>query len=474
VAGDGDVRGVTSTDLSAISRALLGESTSGPADGQVVDYADVLGGLPPADFTRLSTGLVDALTLAGIPPSAADITLARSTDGDLVVRISSDQAFLNSVRQWDPTLHAAGLGARPFAPAGPLPPALVSAAIPGLGPWVSHDLAPLVPGQTIRIEVLPSRGPDAGTPPTTAEVPVHRRDGTVQAGIHATPDAVTTPPAVGELGPGGVPLGHDDQGRVRPIDRSGHMLRDSELAFIDEDQPVAPFNQDAVDSWASREAPLGMPPEWYGEFRSSLQEALAADGIDPGTVDVRLKGSAAEFFSGPRKAMPTMEGLAADLESGRITPEVYDAAVDRLTRMLSGSGGDVPVARPFDTMYRLGLDSERSDYDINISSDEMFRQALSMWDEGVYGGMAPDGGREMPIKPADRNHGYLTNGDLVRQAFPHLAEWALRWDQQLGRHMSYAIFMSGGPENTTLTPGHNGVSVHYRDTDWIILRPEES
>jgi len=468
VAGDGDVRGVT--DLSAISRALLGESI----DGQVVDYADVLGGVPEADFVRLSDGLVDALAQAGIPAGAADVTLARSPSGDLVVRISSDQAFLNSVRQWDPTEHAATLGTRPFAPSGPLPPSLVSAAIPGLGHWISHDLAPLTPGQAVRLEVLPSRGPDAGTPPTTAEVPIHRRDGTVTGGLHTTPPAITAHPAAGELGPGGVPLGHDEQGRVRPIDRSGHMLRDSEIAFINEDEPIAPLDQDAIDRWAHREAPLGMPPQWFGEFQSSLRDALAADGIDPGTVDVRLKGSAAEFFSGPRKSMPTMEGLAADLESGRISPEAYDRAVGRLTQMLSGSGGEPPVARPFDTMYRLGLDPERSDYDINVCSDEMFRRALSMWDENVYGGVRGDGTREVPIKPADRNHGYLTNDVLVRNAFPHLREWAAHWDERLGRHMSYAIFMSSGPEDTTMTPGHSGVSVHYRDTDWVILRPERS
>jgi hypothetical protein len=84
----------------------------------------------------------------------------------------------------------------------------------------------------------------------------------------------------------------------------------------------------------------------------------------------------------------------------------------------------------------------------------------------------PDGSRSAPIRPADRNHGYLTNADLVRDAFPNLAEWALHWDAQLDRHMSYAIFMSGGPEDTTVR--HGGISVHYRDTDWMVLRPEES
>jgi hypothetical protein len=209
-----------------------------------------------------------------------------------------------------------------------------------------------------------------------------------------------------------------------------------------------------------------MPPELWAEFRSSLADALVADRVVAETVDRRLKGSAAEAFSGPHKAMPTVESLRNDLEAGTITPEEHNDAVRRLTEMMAGEPGEALVSRPFDVMYRLGLD-ERSDYDLNFSSDIMFRRALALWDSDRHGQVKPDGGRDVPVGPAHSNHGYLFKA-LATEAFPSVAAWAERWQGRLGRDISWAVFLGGGPDDTTHRPGHRGMSVHFRPTDWII------
>ena len=121
------------------------------------------------------------------------------------------------------------------------------------------------------------------------------------------------------------------------------------------------------------------------------------------------------------------------------------------------------VGLPFDVAYRLGL-GPRSDYDINLSSDTMFRRALARWDETRHGGHDTTGTPKVPLPPARDNHGYL-NKDLVEEEFPALRQWAHLWTARLGRRMSYAVFLSGGPEHTAQRPGHAGISLHHQDTD---------
>jgi hypothetical protein len=76
----------------------------------------------------------------------------------------------------------------------------------------------------------------------------------------------------------------------------------------------------------------------------------------------------------------------------------------------------------------------------------------------------------VPVPP--NNHGYLTKSVVVDE-FPHLRAWARHWSRELGRDMSYAVFLSRGPDDTTVRPGHRGISVHQQDTDWIIQRATE-
>ena len=419
---------------------------------------------PDFDPRPVSMHILDAAARAEVPRSELDVLLTRTPSGERLVRIFSDEAFLSAVRQWDPDAH--GGQARLFD--GALAPELIHDAIPGL-----RDLAggsALAAGEPLRFEVRMS-SEIAGVREAAGDVWLHRRDDlSADPGLtpmDGPPVDASPPRGDSRIGPGDVPLRLDENGNIRPLDRSGHMVRDHEIEFINHDQPATPFDQPAIGRWARGEMPLGMPPHRWQEWNTSLREALIADGVDPVAVDVRMKGSAAEFFSGVRKSMPTVETLAADLATGRISREVHDSALATI-RDWQTRGGEVPVARPFDTMYRLGLDPERSDFDLNFSSDSMFRRGLQRWDDALF--TKPDGERQVPVNPG--NHGYL-NKAVVRAEFPHLREWADYWTRELGREMSYAVFLSRGPDITTLRPGHAGISVHFRDTDMIIKRAGE-
>jgi hypothetical protein len=222
-----------------------------------------------------------------------------------------------------------------------------------------------------------------------------------------------------------------------PVDINGYVIQERDLQFLG-------LTREQVTWWANREAPLGMTPEQYQEFRSELVATLRAEGISPDQVDVRLQGSGANFFSSLRKPMFTEQDLAGNPE-----------ALARLQQWF-GDDANRPARRPFDTAFKLGLDPFPSDYDVNVSSTPMVDQARAWWE--ANGGVGE-------LIPSDR-HGYLVK-EAVAGAFPQLDAWHARWSQILGRDVSYALFHSEGPWDTMVRD--NGVSVHFRDTDWIVL-----
>ena len=178
-------------------------------------------------------------------------------------------------------------------------------------------------------------------------------------------------------------------GNFVPVDSGGRALTPEDVAYIGANQPVAAFDYLAIARWAAGEMPLGMPPERWSDWKSSLYTALVDDRLVPEEVDLRIKGSAAEFFSSVKKPMPTFESLAAELQAGVISPQVYETAVRGLTAWLGEPGtrreNQWPTARPFDSMYcigyhQIGEKAERSDYGLNFSSDQMVLRALSQWD----------------------------------------------------------------------------------------------
>jgi hypothetical protein len=188
-----------------------------------------------------------------------------------------------------------------------------------------------------------------------------------------------------------------------------------------------------------------MTPTEFKEFSRSLYDALAREGFTPEDLDVRLQGSSARFFSGEHKSL--------DLDTW-----IHDNP-DAQARVDAWFGDDEsrPLRRPFDSMYRLGLDPEPSDYDVQISSDAM-ADACRQRREA-------DGGQGELVHP---KYGFIDK-DLVRATFPSLREWAAEWTTRTGRRVVPALFASSGPPDTSST----GVSSHFRESDWRI-RPEGS
>lgn len=192
------------------------------------------------------------------------------------------------------------------------------------------------------------------------------------------------------------------------------------------------------------ESPVGLTPQLYQQFAGTLGDALQQDGISAAQVDVRLKGTAAGFFSGLHKTLPTEAQIAEKPE-----------ALDRMRRWF-GDDGNRPLRRPYDAMYRLGLEAEPSDFDLDINSTTAVRSARSSWHER-YGDRFP--GDFMS------GHGYLDK-QAVRAALPHLTDWAKSWEDALGRPVSLGVFESTGPFDEAALG--RKLSAHFKDSDWII------
>ncbi|MBB6121591.1 hypothetical protein [Nocardiopsis algeriensis] len=222
-----------------------------------------------------------------------------------------------------------------------------------------------------------------------------------------------------------------------PRDDSGYAVTKRDLEFLGID-PVQ------IKWLAERKAPMGMTPELYEQFGTEMLEALRQDGVDPSTVDIRLKGTGAEFFSGMHKTLPREEELVDAPEAAQHLREWF------------GDSRDRPLRRPHDAMWRLGLESVPSDFDLDINSTHMIRIARRYWRE-----QHPD------RYPGDfmGGHGYLDK-QAVHDSFPSLASWAKRWEKKLGRELSLGAFESSGPINATKFG--RSISGHFRDTDWII------
>jgi hypothetical protein len=183
-----------------------------------------------------------------------------------------------------------------------------------------------------------------------------------------------------------------------------------------------------------------MTPTEFREFRDSLYDALAREGFTPEDLDLRLQGSSAHFFSGQHKSF--------DLQNN---PE----AIARADSWFGDDAGR-PLRRPFDSMYRVGLDPEPSDFDLQISSDAMVDACRQHW--------------ESQGSPGDLFHhkyGFIEKDVFDDEAmFPALSQWADRWTELTGRPVVPALFPGSGPPDRSSIG--IGVSAHFRDSDWRI------
>ncbi|MGW9214295.1 hypothetical protein ACWGR4_46040 [Embleya sp. NPDC055664] len=226
-----------------------------------------------------------------------------------------------------------------------------------------------------------------------------------------------------------------------PRDDSGYAITKRDLEFLR-------INPIQIKWMLTGEAPMGMTPALYQRFAGEMLRALGRNGIHPSDVDIRLKGTGAGFFSGSHKTLPREQDLAA-------SPE----AAERLREWLS-DGRERPLRRPYDLMWRLGLEPEPSDFDLDINSTAMVRAARAHWRA-----------RHPDRYPGDfmGGHGYLDKHTTIG-TFQALAQWAAKWEKILGRPLSLGVFESSGPFDATRLGRE--LSSHFRETDWIIHRPD--
>jgi len=215
----------------------------------------------------------------------------------------------------------------------------------------------------------------------------------------------------------------------------------------------------AVADWRARRAPLGMTPAQYREFSSTLFDAADADHI--AIIDARLKGSAAIIYSGRHKTLPSTwpEYLTAycRTHSCRLTSKGKNdlrVLFDHFWSMQPW-----PHRPPFDSMFKLKLAADPSDYDIQLSSDEIQQRCMK---ERLK---SPDGGWEI----SHPTYGFFDE-TLVNLVIPNILRWASTWAIVLGRHVAVKAFAGGGPPNQTATIGE--LSSHFRTADWMIRRPQ--
>ncbi|MBQ1074639.1 hypothetical protein KBX06_15895 [Micromonospora sp. C31] len=216
-----------------------------------------------------------------------------------------------------------------------------------------------------------------------------------------------------------------------PCDDSGYRIQRRDCEFLG-------LTPDAVVGWAERRAPLGLTPPAFEQMAAALFDALEADGVRHDQVDIRLQGSSSNFFSGAHKRLPTEEQISDHPE-----------AVERM-RAWRG-GGVLPVRRPFDSMYKLGLE-EPSDFDFQISSDVMVERAVAVGNSDF-----PD------LCVVNKSYGFVTK-KVARKCFPALFAWAEEYSKLSGREVVPAVFPGVGPPNRSA----DGVSSHFRPADWII------
>lgn len=274
------------------------------------------------------------------------------------------------------------------------------------------------------------------TSTTTAHTEATDSDGTTRDGSsrdHHSVDAASDDQHA--AGPWEGPAGQR-AASLLPADDSGYRIQPRDCEFLG-------ISPEQVEAWANRDAPLGMTPTEFRDFNRGLYDALAREGFTPGDIDVRLQGSSARFFSGEHKVLP--------LES-----DIHDniAAQARMNAWL-GDDTDRPLRRPFDSMHRLGLDDEPSDYDVQISSDSMVAVCRQRWEaDGSHGGLV------------HRKYGFVVK-EIFEDMFPSLWEWADEWTERTGRPVVPALFSNLGPPDTS----SSGVSSHFRESDWR-MHPE--
>lgn len=236
-------------------------------------------------------------------------------------------------------------------------------------------------------------------------------------------------------------------------DHGGYRLRRRDLDFLR-------ISAEGLDAWRSRHRPLGLSQIQYDGLLQDLRDALLRDGVRLEQCDIRLKGSSAQFFSGAHKQMPSGRDDIIDLFTvlrDRYPADWEIAEIERRLNEIWITDGDLPSQRPFDSFYRLGIERERSDIDLQISSDVLAGRCEALL---VRSGQ--------PITEARMKHPVynFVKKVLVEKEFPELFLFTRRTSDALGRNVSIAVFAAAGPPDVSATDPE--LSAHLSERDWVI------
>ena len=242
----------------------------------------------------------------------------------------------------------------------------------------------------------------------------------------------------------------------RIADASGVALSIHHLEFVG-------LTAQAIGDWRARRAPLGMTPGQYRAFCEELFTAATQDNIPD--LDLRIKGSAAGIFSCLHKTLPVnrVDLAVAYLGAFKAQPQTTEQDQMDAQREKLWALQPYPRQRPFDSMFKLGADPLPSDYDIQLSSNEIANRCTVEYSSRPRYSSYPE---KFPLVHPE--YGYLLS-PLVTLIIPSIKDWADRWTKILYRDVNVKAFSASGPPNVTLKVGE--LSSHHRASDWMIDRP---
>lgn len=233
-----------------------------------------------------------------------------------------------------------------------------------------------------------------------------------------------------------------------PSDGFGYTLTDADLRFL-------AIGQESADNCVGGVSPLGMSCDQYGIFVKGLLEATWREGFK--RADIRLQGSSVKFFSGPHKMMPyaAEEIHETFMNENKMPPEDYDfnEIIKAINRVWPAEPR--PKRRPFDSLYKLGLSPEPSDYDVQISSDDAF---------SIVRTMLRNRNLDTDKLVVENTKYQFMRKEYSDKWFLHLQAFSAKWMKVLGRPVNIAVFDATGPAQQE----NSDLSSHFRETDWII------
>lgn len=228
-------------------------------------------------------------------------------------------------------------------------------------------------------------------------------------------------------------------------DSGGYCVTDWDLSHLK-------LRLEDITNWRKHSSLLGMTVATYEGFCADLRQALRDEELID--FDIRIQGSSARFFSGPHKTFPHSEPewIVEFRKNFGDLPTASEVGAVRLAYNEWICFDQKPNMRPFDSMYVLGLNRDRSDYDVQISSDEIFSRAQSYCD-----------GTAINLSPIDNRYGFV-NKVVLERICPNLQEWMEDATDRLDRTVSVAAFAAAGPPNVT-----GKLSSSFTNEDWVIL-----